>query len=106
MTKLVVTTFLSVDEAMQGAGSRRRPERGFDQGGWLVPRADEDMGRFVVDWIAEADGFLLGRKTYEIFAAHWPRIADEDDPVAAKLDTSPSTSPQGPRTRWSGTTPR
>jgi dihydrofolate reductase len=54
-----------------------------------VPFADEDMGRLVVDWIARADGFLLGRKTYQIFAAHWPRVTDPDDPVARALNTLP-----------------
>jgi hypothetical protein len=49
----------------QPAGSRN----GFDHGGWLVPHADDDMGRFMVESISAADAFLLGRKTYEIFVA-------------------------------------
>jgi dihydrofolate reductase len=47
------------------------------------------MGNLVVEWIARADGFLLGRKTYEIFAAHWPRVTDPSDPVARALNTLP-----------------
>lgn len=62
---------------------------GFEQGGWLVPYADEDMGRFVTEWFAQADAFVLGRKTYEIFAAYWPLVAEPSDPVAAALNNLP-----------------
>jgi dihydrofolate reductase len=62
---------------------------GFEHGGWLVQYADEDMGRLVADWFAAADGFLLGRKTYEIFAAFWPHVTDENDPVATRLNSLP-----------------
>ena len=88
MSKLVVTTFLSLDGVMQAPGAPDEDRSGgFDQGGWLVPFADEDMMRIVVDWIALADGFLLGRRTYEIFAAYWPRVTDPNDPVARALNT-------------------
>lgn len=59
---------------------------GFEQGGWSVNYWDEHMGEVMDDQMAEADVLLLGRKTYEIFAAHWPNV-DSDDPAAAKLNS-------------------
>ncbi len=88
--KLIVGAFLSLDGVMQGPGGPDEDrEGGFDLGGWLVPYADEDMGNFMVESITSTDALLVGRKTYEIFAAHWPKVTDENDPIATKLNSMP-----------------
>ena len=89
MATLVVGTFLTVDGVMQAPGGPDEDERdGFAHGGWLVPLFDDDMRRIMVEHTLAADGLLLGRRTYELFAEHWPRVP-EDDPIAAKLNAMP-----------------
>jgi dihydrofolate reductase len=89
MRKLVLNTFLSLDGVMQAPGGRDEDrEGGFAHGGWSVSYWDEPMGETIVEWTQRAGALLLGRKTYEIFVAHWPKVSDED-PVAAKLNSMP-----------------
>ena len=88
--KLVVQQFLTLDGVVQGPGLPDEDRSGgFDHGGWQVPYADDVFGQMVTDSIAQADGFLLGRKTYEIFAGYWPRVTDPDNPVAGMLNHQP-----------------
>lgn len=89
MRTLVVSNFLSVDGVMQGPGGPEEDRSGgFDRGGWTVNYWDDEMRALLGGWNQQAESLLLGRKTYEIFAAHWP-YAPKDDPIAPKLNAMP-----------------
>src|SRR3990170_9053240 len=90
MRKLVVGSFVSLDGVVQAPGGPDEDrEGGFEHGGWLVPFFDEKFGEIMTDWTKQAGAFLLGRKTYEIFAGSWPNSTDPGDEGATALNTRP-----------------
>jgi dihydrofolate reductase len=89
MGTLVVGTFVTLDGVMQGPGGPDEDrDGGFEHGGWSVNYWDEVMVQEIDGSMQRAEALLLGRRTYEIFAAHWPHVG-EDDPVSAKLNNAP-----------------
>ncbi|HEV8651114.1 MAG TPA: dihydrofolate reductase family protein [Actinomycetes bacterium] len=85
MSKVVVNTHLTLDGVMQAPG---RPDEdlrgGFEHGGWEPPYGDSVMGRVMAEGIAKGGSLLLGRRTYEDFAAFWPN--QTDNPFTAVLN--------------------
>jgi dihydrofolate reductase len=84
MRKLAVNTFVSLDGVMQAPGGPEEdPTGGFTHGGWAANYFDDEM----MGQVAEADPYelLLGRGTYEIFAAHWPY---DEGPIADQLNST------------------
>ena len=90
MRKVVVGAFLTLDGVVQAPGGPDEDrENGFLHGGWLVPYFDEKFGEIMTEWTKRAGAFLLGRKTYEIFAGSWPKSTDPADEIATALNTRP-----------------
>ncbi|MGX1668986.1 dihydrofolate reductase family protein [Streptomyces sp. NPDC055400] len=89
--KLIVTAFITMDGVMQAPGGPGEDvDAGFEHGGWQVPYVDDDFMVLMTGVFEQtADHLLLGRKTYDLFAAHWPRVTDENDPIAVKLNAMP-----------------
>jgi dihydrofolate reductase len=80
MRPLVVNTFVTLDGVMQAPGGPEEdPEGGFAHGGWSVGYWDEAMGERMGEFMGRPYDLLLGRKTYEIFAAHWPKVEAPED---------------------------
>jgi dihydrofolate reductase len=105
--KLTTITHVSVDGVMQGLGGADEDRRGgFERGGWALPLLDDEGGTFVNQVFQRADAFLLGRRTYEIWAPYWGAVADPGNPIAAALNSRPkyvaSTTLTDPR--WADTT--
>jgi dihydrofolate reductase len=86
MRKIVVGAFVSLDGIMQAPGGPSEdPIGGFKYGGWAAPYFDKSMEEAVGEMFSRPFDLLLGRKTYDIFAAHWPYV-DPDDPIGPLFD--------------------
>jgi dihydrofolate reductase len=89
MGKLVLQEFLTLDGVMQGPGSTDEdPSNGFDKGGWQLGFADETSGSVIIGYLNDAAAYLLGRRTYDIFAGYWPNQGT-DNPVAGPMNSKP-----------------
>jgi dihydrofolate reductase len=109
MRKVVVNEFLTLDGVAQApGGAEEDTDGGFAHGGWHMQyMEDEPTQQWVLESIVEAGGFLLGRRTYEIFAAFWPNAPEEEQVVAEPLNSKPkyvvSTTLAGPL-EWENST--
>jgi len=90
MRTLIVNAFLSLDGVAQAPGAADEDTSGgFRYGGWHLRYFDELSQKWVVENLTGADAFLFGRRTFEIFAAHWPNAPEEEQVVAEPLNSLP-----------------
>jgi len=102
MRKLIVSTFLTLDGVMQAPG---RPEEddsgGFAHGGWSVPYWDDLVDRFMTETMGQPFDLVLGRRTYDIFAAYWPHAPEEAGAKPLNDATKYVASRGRPSLEWS-----
>src|SRR5215213_1497950 len=78
MRKLIVSTFLTLDGVIQAPGGPEEDDSdGFAHGGWSVNYWDDQMGRVMGEAMSRPFDLVLGRRTYDIFAAYWPRATEQ-----------------------------
>jgi dihydrofolate reductase len=89
MRKIIVLTFVTLDGVMQAPGGPEEdPSGGFRFGGWTVPYFDEFGMEEMARQMGRPFDLLLGRKTYDIFAAYWPNVKTPGDPIAGGLNNA------------------
>src|ERR671910_32122 len=91
MRRLIVNEFMSLDGVVQAPGAADEDTSGgFEHGGWHMRYMEDELARrWALGSIVEAGGFLLGRRTYEIFAAYWPNAPEEEQVIAEPLNGKP-----------------
>ena len=78
MRRIIVLSFITLDGVMQAPGGPEEdPTGGFRYGGWTAPYFDDFLGNAMAEQMSRPFDLLLGRKTYELFAAYWPHHNDE-----------------------------
>jgi dihydrofolate reductase len=90
MRKVIVSEFISLDGVIQAPGGPEEDPSGeFRFGGWQAPYDDEAIGEAVMDLFSQPFELLLGRRTYDIWAAYWPRIGADspDHPIAGPFNS-------------------
>lgn len=89
MRKLIVLSFISLDGVLQAPGGPEEdPTGGFKHEGWVVGYFDDFLLNVMIKQTSKPFDLLLGRKTYEIFAAHWPYQNADQNPFADKLNNA------------------
>jgi len=87
MRKIVAGAFLSIDGVMQAPGGPTEDTQGgFDQGGWVFKLWDEEVGEKIGELFSGDYDLLLGRRTYDIFAAYWPYASGDNAPMGEAFD--------------------
>ena len=89
--QIIIDLFTTLDGVQQAPGGPEEdPEGGFQYGGWQAPLMDEAEGDAVNEGVQSMDALLLGRKTYDIFAAYWPQYSDgPSDSIASVFNRIP-----------------
>jgi dihydrofolate reductase len=101
MRKLIVSTFLTLDGVMQAPGGPEEDEAGsFAHGGWSVNYFDEQVAQFMGEAMSVPFDLVLGRKTYDIMAAHWPHAPEEESPEVMNDATKYVASRGRPTLGW------
>ena len=102
MRKLIVSSFLTLDGVMQAPGGPEEDDSGnFAHGGWSVNYFDEQVGRFMGEAMSQPFDLVLGRKTYDIFAAYWPHAPEEAGAKPLNDATKYVASRNQPTLGWS-----
>jgi dihydrofolate reductase len=101
MRKLLVRTFLTLDGVMQAPGGPGEDEdAGFAHGGWSVPYFDDTVGAAMGKVMGKPFDLLLGRRTYDILAAYWPKAGDNDGAQPLNDATKHVASRTSPTLTW------
>ena len=106
--RLTTVTQVTVDGVVQGNGGGSDEDRGngFERGGWALGKGDDETRTFIDQACQRADGFLFGRRTYELFTGYWGVREDLEDPIVGALNTKPKYVASNTLTeaRWADTT--